>query len=133
MCNFKTSAILTLQTLVLAISMVLESTALPLALPILKVVGASVAGLGLAVPLGAVALLRRVSSSVGLASPTKSMLAEENPKSECALFRHLPDLAENLAWRSLGAMKTTPIHQCRIPSSSEGGVGKSPRHIFYIP
>jgi hypothetical protein len=122
MSSFKTTAIL---ALVLASSMVLESAALPPALPLLKAVTTSVVGLGVAVPLGVIAMLRRVSGSVGLAPPTKSMLAEENPKSECALFRHLPDLADKLAWRSLGALKTTPIHKCQLPSllssSSDGG------------
>jgi hypothetical protein len=114
--SFKSTATL---TLLFAISMVLESAAaLPaaLALPLLKAVATSVVGLGVAVPVGAVAMLRRVSDSVGLAPPTASMLTDENATSECALFRHLPELADKLAWRSLGAVKTTPIHKCKIPS-----------------
>jgi 1-aminocyclopropane-1-carboxylate deaminase/D-cysteine desulfhydrase-like pyridoxal-dependent ACC family enzyme len=105
--SFKTAVIA-----LLAI-MILDSAALPL----LKAVATSVVGLGVAIPVGAVAMLQRVSGSVGLAPPTKSMLAEENSKSECALFRYLPDMADKLAWRSLGALRT-PIHTCRIPSLS---------------
>ena len=115
-CNFKSTAII---ALVLALSMVLESAAaLPAAIaaPLLKAVTTSVVGLGVTVPVGVVALLQRVSGSVGLAPPTASMLADENPKSECALFRHVPELADKLAWRSLGALKTTPIHKCKVPS-----------------
>jgi 1-aminocyclopropane-1-carboxylate deaminase/D-cysteine desulfhydrase-like pyridoxal-dependent ACC family enzyme len=115
MNSFKTAFLVLLASI-----MVLESAAFA-ALPVLKAVATSVIGLGVTVPVGVVAMLRRVSGSVGLAPPTKSMLADENPKSECALFRHLPDLADKLAWRSLGALKTTPIHTCKIPSSSLSG------------
>jgi hypothetical protein len=61
-----------------------------------------------------------IKSISSVAPPTPSMLEDENPKSECALFRHLPDLADKLAWRSLGAVKTTPIHKCQIPSFASG-------------
>lgn len=63
-------------------------------------------------------LLRRISDSVGLAPPTSSMIAEENPSENCALFRHLPSLSEKIAWRSLGAVCKTPVHTCRVPSLS---------------
>ena len=45
------------------------------------------------------------------------MLAEENAKTACALFRHLPELSERLAWRALGA-EVTPIHRCSLTTPS---------------
>jgi 1-aminocyclopropane-1-carboxylate deaminase/D-cysteine desulfhydrase-like pyridoxal-dependent ACC family enzyme len=78
--------------------------------PLLKVATASTASLAIS----AVLLLRRISDSVGLAPPTSSMLEEENPVINCPLFRHLPNLANAIAWRSLGAVKT-PVHTCRVP------------------
>lgn len=63
---------------------------------------------------GGILILRRVSSSVGLAKPLKKQLEEENPEESSALFRHLPHLAKKLAFRSLGA-KTSPIHICSLP------------------
>jgi 1-aminocyclopropane-1-carboxylate deaminase/D-cysteine desulfhydrase-like pyridoxal-dependent ACC family enzyme len=78
--------------------------------PLLQVATASAAGLSIS----AVLLLRRISDSVGLAPPTPAMLKEEDPAMNCALFRHLPNLADAVAWRSLGAIKT-PVHTCRVP------------------
>lgn len=89
-----------------------------LAVPALKAAAASAAGLGTILPAGAVGLMRRVSASVGIAPPTPEMLAEEDPRSRCALFRHLPELTDRLAWRSLGAADKTPIHTCRVDSPS---------------
>jgi hypothetical protein len=68
-------------------------------------------------------LLRRMSSSVGVAEPTEQQLKEENPEQNCALFRHLPTLSKKLAWRSLGVTTSTPIHVCTLPKD---GV------VFYI-
>ena len=62
-----------------------------------------------------VRLLRRISGSVGVAKPTEAMLREEDPAKKCALFRHFPQLAKTLAWRSLGADCPTPIHKCTVP------------------
>jgi hypothetical protein len=73
------------------------------------------------VTVGAVALLRRISDSVGLAAPTLKMLQEENPKVHCPLVRHLPELETTLAWRSLGAVEKSPVHICRVPSLSSSG------------
>jgi hypothetical protein len=79
-------------------------------LPLLQVATASSAGLAISAVLG----LRRISDSVGLAPPTSTMLSEENPTVNCPLVRHLPHLADTIAWRSLGAIQT-PVHMCRIP------------------
>ena len=62
-----------------------------------------------------VLLLRRISGSVGIAGPTDDMKKEEGPEKNCALFRHLPSLCNRLAWRSLGAVKKTPIHKLVLP------------------
>jgi hypothetical protein len=78
--------------------------------PVLQVATASVAGLSIS----AILLLRRISASVGLAPPTSAMLLEEDPTVNCPLFRHFPNLADAVAWRSLGAIKT-PVHTCRVP------------------
>jgi len=86
--------------------------------PVLK----TAAGLGVAAPAGAVSLLRRVSRSVGIAGPTAAMLAEESPRENCALFRHVPEAAERLAWRSLGATSRTPIHRCETPGETGDAV-----------
>ena len=75
------------------------------------------AGVIIAAPAAIVALLTRMHGSVGLAAPTGAMLAEENAAEACALFRHLPQLAEKLAWRSLGA-SVTPIHRCTLDTPS---------------
>jgi hypothetical protein len=92
--------------------------------PLLQVATASAAGLSIS----AVLLLRRISASVGLAPPTSAMLLEEDPTVNCPLFRHLPNLADAVAWRSLGAIKT-PVHTCRVPViipllGQEGEVGQ---------
>lgn len=50
------------------------------------------------------------------------MLAEENPSENCALFRHLPSLSEKIAWVSLGAVRKTPVHKCRVPSLSSSSI-----------
>uniref|UniRef100_A0A7S2U7U0 Uncharacterized protein n=1 Tax=Attheya septentrionalis TaxID=420275 RepID=A0A7S2U7U0_9STRA len=86
-------------------------------IPAVKVAVASAAVLGTTIPVVMVSLLRRVSGSIGIAEPTAAMLRTENSATECPLFRHFPALADKLAWRSLGAVKT-PIHTCRFPSSS---------------
>lgn len=65
-----------------------------------------------------VLLLRCISSSVGLAEPLEKQLNEEQPETSCALFRHLPHLAKKLAFRSLGAAKSTPIHVCTLPKDN---------------
>mmetsp|Transcript_22913 Transcript_22913/g.49568 ORF Transcript_22913/g.49568 Transcript_22913/m.49568 type:complete len:128 (-) Transcript_22913:1625-2008(-) len=89
-------------------------------IPAVKVAVASAAVLGTTIPVVMVSLLRRVSGSIGIAEPTAAMLRTENSATECPLFRHFPALADKLAWRSLGAVKT-PIHTCRFPSSSGDG------------
>jgi 1-aminocyclopropane-1-carboxylate deaminase/D-cysteine desulfhydrase-like pyridoxal-dependent ACC family enzyme len=63
-------------------------------------------------------LLRRISSSVGLAEPLEKQLQEESPESNCVLFRHVPQLATKLAFRSLGATNSTPIHVCTLPKDN---------------
>jgi 1-aminocyclopropane-1-carboxylate deaminase/D-cysteine desulfhydrase-like pyridoxal-dependent ACC family enzyme len=63
-------------------------------------------------------LLRRISSSVGLAEPLEKQLQEESPETNCALFRHLPQLVKKLAFRSLGAAKSSPIHVCTLPKEN---------------
>ena len=75
------------------------------------------AGVVVAAPAAIVTLLTRMHGSVGLAAPTQAMLAEENSVETCALFRHLPQLADKLAWRSLGA-SVTPIHRCALDAPS---------------
>ena len=74
-------------------------------------------GIALAAPLaataGVVSLLTRMHGSVGTAAPTVAMFAEED-RTKSALFRHLPMLSDKLAWRSLGAPATTPIHRCTM-------------------
>lgn len=81
----------------------------------IKVAAASTAAGITAIAVGAVLLLRRISNSVGLAPPTCAMI--EETEENCALFRHLPNLATKLAWRSLGASKT-PVHICRVPMTT---------------
>ena len=83
--------------------------------PLLSLGVATATSLILGPSICAVLMLRRISESVGFAPPTSAMLEKENPISNCALFRHLPKLANNLAWRSLGGIKT-PVHICRVPS-----------------
>jgi 1-aminocyclopropane-1-carboxylate deaminase/D-cysteine desulfhydrase-like pyridoxal-dependent ACC family enzyme len=83
-----------------------------------SIVTLTVATAGVAV----VSLLRRINSSVGLAQPTKEMLKEEEPEKNCALFRHLPHLSERLAWRSLGAVKKTPIHRLQLPGMNNANL-----------
>jgi hypothetical protein len=85
--------------------------------PLLQVATASAAGLSIS----AILLLRRISDSVGLAPPTSAMLKEEDPTANCPLFRHLPNLADAVAWRSLGAIKT-PVHTCRVPLMDQDDV-----------
>ena len=68
---------------------------------------------------GALLVMRRVSASVGTAAPTKEQLEQEHPQEKCAIFRHLPSLATKLAWRSLGASESTPIHKCEMPNGIE--------------
>jgi hypothetical protein len=80
---------------------------------------ATLAGVALAVPLGLVGVLRRLHGAVGLAPPTEAM-AEEEDASACALFRHIPALAPLLAWRSLGALRETPVHECTLCSPLSG-------------
>lgn len=75
------------------------------------IVGLTAVTVGVAV----VSLLRRINTSVGLAEPTEDMIKEEVPEKNCALFRHLPHLSKRLAWRSLGALKKTPIHRLQLP------------------
>jgi len=69
-----------------------------------------------------VPFLRNISNSVGIAKPTTAMLRDENPTNNCILFRHLPHLSKNLAWRSLGALSPTPVHRCEIPSPSSDDI-----------
>lgn len=89
--------------------------------PAAKVAAKAAAGIGATVPAGIVGLMRRVHRSVGFAPPTVTMIAEERPATECALFRHLPQLSERIAWRSLGAART-PVHTCLIQRpDGEGG------------
>ncbi|KAL3910042.1 MAG: hypothetical protein SGARI_002310, partial [Bacillariaceae sp.] len=80
-----------------------------------------------------VALMRRVSDSVGTAPPTSSMKQEED-LSKSALFRHLPKLRSTLAWRSLGALDESPIHICRLPSKSKTikEQGRRPRPLEFL-
>ena len=87
------------------------------------VVGLATLGAGVAVaaPAAIIALLTRMHGSVGLAAPTRAMLAEENSAEACALFRHLPQLSDRLAWRSLGA-SVTPIHRCALDTPSGAAV-----------
>jgi 1-aminocyclopropane-1-carboxylate deaminase/D-cysteine desulfhydrase-like pyridoxal-dependent ACC family enzyme len=66
---------------------------------------------------GVVFLARTVSKSVGLAEPTEEQLKEEMPEKNCALFRKFPHLSRKLAWRSLGASKSTPVHVCTLPKN----------------
>lgn len=65
-----------------------------------------------------VMLLRRISDSVGLAPPTAKQWQEENPAQSCALFRQLPQLAERIAFRSLGVNHKTPVHLGRFDTDN---------------
>lgn len=86
---------------------------------VIAAASATFAGIALAVPLGLVGVLRRLHGAVGLAPPTEAM-AEEEDASACALFRHLPSLAPLLAWRSLGALRETPVHELTLRSPLSG-------------
>lgn len=57
-------------------------------------------------------------SATLLAWPIK----EERPETNCALFRHLPQLSSRLAWRSLGAVKKTPIHRLQLAGLNDGNL-----------
>jgi hypothetical protein len=57
----------------------------------------------------AVCVLQGMHASVGLAAPTSTQTQEED-LDECALFRNVPSLKTNLAWRKLGTFPT-PIHK----------------------
>ena len=84
----------------------------------ITVAAASTAAGLTAITVGPILLLRRISNSVGLAPPTSAMIIENEEHSKeqnCALFRHLPHLTTQLAWRSLGAVSKTPVHICRVP------------------
>ena len=70
-----------------------------------------------------VLLLRRISKSVGVEPPTEQQVSEESPSENCPLYRHFPSLSQKLAWRSLGATKSTPIHVCTLPSPAKNSTG----------
>lgn len=78
-----------------------------------------VTGAAIAVPaaLGgaAIAMLRAIERSVGVMAPTAKQLNSED-LSKCALFRHLPDLREKIAWRQLSDSFPTPINSARLGS-----------------
>ena len=84
----------------------------PTALGLAKVGAGLAIGTPVALTGAVVSLLTKMHGSVGIAAPTKAMLAEEDAKA-CALFRAIPALAEKIAWRSLGA-EITPIHKCTL-------------------
>ena len=93
------------------------STTTSWSLMLVTATGAAAAVL-LAAPLSALALLRRMHASVGVAPPTAAMLAEE-AAADCALFRHFPPLRKTLAWRSLGAMPTA-VHRGAVTDPVSG-------------
>eukprot|EP00944_MAST-04C_sp_MAST-4C-sp1_P007978 g7978.t1 len=53
-------------------------------------------------------VLDSLHANVGIEKPTKKQIQEEDPKQN-ALFRHLPQLKGQIAWRKLGKFPT-PIH-----------------------
>mmetsp|Transcript_34529 Transcript_34529/g.83342 ORF Transcript_34529/g.83342 Transcript_34529/m.83342 type:complete len:536 (-) Transcript_34529:19-1626(-) len=72
-----------------------------------------------------VMLLRRISKSVGVEPPTEQQMSEESPSENCPLFRHFPSLSQKLAWRSLGATKSTPVHICTLPSPASNSTSSN--------
>lgn len=79
----------------------------------------------LAVCIGAAAILvlQVMHASVGCAKPTQKQLEEEDPANH-ALFRHVPGLQSQLAWRQLGTFPT-PVHMgsCMARNLNTDSVG----------
>lgn len=61
--------------------------------------------------------LRRMQESVGVAPPTKAMLAQEN-HGKCVLLRRVPVLKDKIAYRQLGSNFPTPVHESTVMSPS---------------
>ena len=98
-------------------------------------VSATAVVVGTAAATTLVLLLRRISKSVGVAPPTEQQVSEESPSENCPLFRQFPSLSQKLAWRSLGATKSTPIHVCTLPSptaNSTSNDGDGMLLTFYV-
>lgn len=102
--------------------------------PLLSLAVIAPASIILGLPISAILLSRRISESASLVPPTSAILDEENPTSNCALFRHLPKLANYLAWSLLlvlGCCKM-PVRICHVPPPHEGEGSKEIELKFLV-
>ena len=95
----------------------------------------AVLGAMAALPVGAAAvvvwLLQHMHMSVGMHAPTEKQLEEEDTEQH-ALFRHVPELKQRLAWRQLGNFPT-PVHRGRCKAARAAGCGDAPQTVsFYV-
>ena len=95
----------------------------------------AVLGAMAALPVGAAAvvvwLLQHMHMSVGMHAPTAKQLEEEDTEQH-ALFRHVPELKQRLAWRQLGNFPT-PVHRGRCKAARAAGCGDAPQTVsFYV-